>query len=326
MMRHTLLLGLSAVLMLWSAGLTYAQDKETVASLSRLEGRVQVIQADSGKSVQGRNGLLLKEGDTVVTKAQTRVTIKFRDGSEVRMFPNSRFLVQGVRESSGSRNFSYKLFLKLGSVWGQFTPQRKTASIGMPTATIGIKGTTLRAVQRDGKGRVALTEGKIDVTNDRGSVTLVPGKRLADFTRGDDLRKKIQDIPYKLDMKADKRDLKFSDSKAEEVFVNVQLVNIKNGNQVNRAGKVYLRSNYEHIAFPPKVELNQRGFARVPVKISPPKPTDEQLDGNIYVWSVLDEETGDDTAEGRVLFSFPVEGSKEKIRIESDTGEGKRVN
>ena len=326
MTRKVLSLGLSAVLMVLSAGLTFAQDKETVASLSRLEGRVQVIQADSGKSVQGRNGLLLKEGDTVVTKDQTRVTIKFRDGSEVRMFPNSRFLVQGVRESSGNRNFSYKLFLKLGSVWGQFTPQRKTASIGMPTATIGIKGTTLRAVHRDGKGRVSLTEGKVDVTNDRGSVTLVPGKRLADFTRGDDLRKKIQDIPYKLDMKADKRELKFPGSKAEEVFLNVQLVNIKNGSQVSRAGKVYLRSNYDSISFPPQVELSQRGFARVPVKISPPEAADDSLDGNIYIWSVLDEETGDDTAEGRVLFTFPVKGTKERIRVESDSGEGKRVN
>ena len=325
-MRRVLWLGLAAVMLVGPAGLLLAQQNETVASLNRLEGRVQVIKAKTGKAVQGRNGLLLVEGDTVVTKAQTRVTIRFRDGSEVRMFPNSRFLVQGVRESSDSRNFSYKLFLKLGSVWGKFTPQRKIANIEMPTATIGIKGTTFRAVQRDGKGRVSLTEGKVEVTNDRGSITLQPGKRLSDFKRGDDLRKKIEDIPYKLAMKSDKQNLKFSGNQSQEVFVNVQMVNIKNGSQVQRAGKLYLRSNYERISFPPKVELNQRGFARVPIVISPPQASDQDLDGNIYVWSVLDEESGDDTAEGRVLFTFPVKGTKERIRIEADSGEGKQVN
>lgn len=304
-----------------------AQDSEIVASLDRLEGRAQVLVSETNRTVQGRNGLLLKDGDTVITKEKSRVTVKFRDGSEVRLFPRSQFVIQATRESRGKqRSFSYRLFLKLGSIWGQFAPQRQVASIGMPTATIGIKGTTLRATHRDGKGRVALTEGRVEVRNERSKVDLVPGKRLPDFSATEDLTKIVQDIPLKVDVKSEKRKLEFANNQPEEVFVTLQLINIKSGAEVHRAGKVYFRSDYGRITYPPVSNLNQRGFARLPLVIAPPSPSDDKLDGNVYVWAVIDEETADDTAEGKILFTIPVRGGKERIRVESNTGEGKRVN
>ena len=303
-----------------------AQSSEIVASLDRLEGRAQVIVKETNRTVRGRNGLLLKDGDTVITKEKSRVTVKFRDGSEVRLFPKSQFVIQATKESKGrQRSFTYRLFLKLGSIWGQFTPQRQVVSVGMPTATIGIKGTTFRATHRNGKGRVALTEGRVEVRNKRSTVNLLPGKRLPDFTATEDLTKIVQDIPLKVDIKSEKRELTFSDNQPEEVFVTLQLINIKSGGEIHRAGKVYFRSNYGRISYPPVSNLNQRGFARVPLVIAPPQPTDDKLDGNVYVWAVIDEEDADDTVEGKILFRVPVRSGKERILIESNTGEGKRV-
>ena len=109
------------------------------------------------------------------------------------------------------------------------------------------------------------------------------------------------------------------------MFVSLQLIDIKSGAEVHRAGKVYFRSNYGRISYPPVSNLNQRGFLRVPLIIAPPEPTDDKLDGNVYVWAVIDEESADDTAEGKILFTIPVRSGKERIRVESDTGEGKRV-
>lgn len=319
--------GALAALLLCFGGAVFAQGTDTVASLARLDGRVQVIKGETGSTQSGRNGLLLKAGDTVITKAKTRVTIKFRDGSEVRMFPNSRFLIQQIKESRAkARSFSFKLFLKLGSIWGKFTPQRNVATLNLPTATIGIKGTAFRAVHRGDKSRVALTEGRVEVTNDTGSVTLVPGKRLTDFTRSDDLTTKVEDIPFKVDIRSETQKVTFPRNQPQEVFVTLQLQNIKTGAEVRRAGKIYFRSDYDGIAYPPEGALNQRGFARLPLVISPPVPKDEKLDGNIFVWALIDEESADDTVEGRILFTFPVAGGKQRIRIEADTGEGKRVN
>ncbi len=325
MIRKILQIGTAAAILGLLAAPALAQDEEIVASLDRLDGRASVLQAETNRTVQARNGLLLKDGDTVITEAKSRVTIRFRDGSEVRLFPKSQFVIQATRESATKeRSFSYRLFLKLGALWGQFVPQRRVATVGMPTATIGIKGTALRAVHRD-KSRVALTEGLVEVSNDRSTVELQPGKRLTDFTATDDLATKVEDIPFKVDIKSEKRSLTFPQNQPEEVFVSLQLIDIKTGAEVHRAGKVYFRSNYGRITYPPVSELNQRGFTRVPLVFSPPEPADDKLEGNVYVWALIDEEDADDTVEGKILFTIPVLSSKERIRVEAETGEAKRM-
>ena len=308
------------------AGHAFAQDEEIVASIQRLEGSVQVQVSKSGDTVQGRKGLLLRDGDTVVTAEEARATLKFRDGSEIRLFQKTTFQVKAVESKGKDRFFKVNLFMKLGSFWGNFAKQKQVAQIGTPTATIGIKGTTLRVVDRDGKARVALTEGLIDVKNDRTKVELAPGKRLTDFTSQDDLAKKIADIPYKLEMQSEKKQLEFPSNSPEEVFITVQLVDINKGSNINRAGKLYLRSNYDRISFPAGSQLDNRGFARVAVKMDPPQASDVDLKGNVYVWAVLDYEDGDDTKEGRILFKIPVPKGKERVKVDAKTGQGKRTN
>ncbi len=59
---------------------------------------------------------------------------------------------------------------------------------------------------------------------------------------------------------------------------------------------------------------------------SPPEVSDDKFNGNVYVWALIDEEDADDTVEGKILFTIPVRGGSERIRIESRTGEAKRVN
>jgi len=318
-------LGALCLLLLVTSPLAFAQDDAVVGSLQNLAGRVQVIQKANGETVAGRVGLLLKAGDTVVTAEQSRATIKFRDGSEIRLFQNSRFVLQMAKESAGSdRSFRYDLSLKVGSIWGLFTKQRQTAMINTPTATIGIKGTTLRVTEQDNKGRVALTEGSIEVKNDRTTIELEPGKRVVDFTRVDDLAQKVEAIPFKLEIRSEKRNLTFENNQPEEVFVTLQLTDIKSGREVARAATIYFRSNYDKITYPQVAKLDQRGFARLPLTVAPPEPADAQLNGNVYVWAVIDQEDADDTAEGRALFNIPVPAGQDRVRIEADKGEGKR--
>lgn len=314
-----------AVLLISSAA--FAQEDEIVASLQNMLGRVQVLQKSSGETVQGRVGLLLRAGDTVITAEDSRATIKFRDGSEIRLFQNTRFVLQAAKESVGAdRSFRYDLLLRAGSLWGFFVKQRQTAKISTPTATIGIKGTTLRIAEENNKARVALTEGLIEVSNERKTIELEPGKRLTSFTRVDDLAQKVEAIPYKLEMRSEKRRLTFSGNQPEEVFVTLQLTNITTGREVPRAATIYFRSNYEKITYPPVARLDQRGFARVPLTFAPPEAADAQLSGNVYVWAVIDSPEADDTGEGRILFNIPVPKGEERIKIEADKGTGARSN
>jgi hypothetical protein len=318
-------LALASVLA-FSATRASAQEEDIVASLQNLTGRVQIVQKADGATVPARIGVLLRAGDTVVTTEQARATIKFRDGSEIRLFQNTRFVLQGAKESAGSdRSFKMDLLLRAGSIWGTFAKQRQTARITTPTATIGIKGTTLRITEENNKGRVAITEGLIDVSNDAKTVELEAGKRLTEFTRGDDLTQKIQPIPYKVDVKADKRQLTFEKNQPEAVFVNLQMINVSTGREVARSAKIYFRSNYDRVSFPARAQLDERGSARVLLNFAPPEPSDAALNGSVFVWAIVDQEDADDTGEGRVLFSIPVPAGKDRIRIEADKGETKRV-
>jgi len=299
--------------------------EEIVASLDRVQGSVEVTDGASQRSVPGRNGLLLRAGDLVVTKEGAKATVKFRDGSEIRLFSNTSFLVEGARESAREgRSFKFNLAVKFGSIWANFVRQRQVAQINTPTATMGIKGTTLRIVERDDRARVAVTEGLVEVKNDRTTVDLAAGKRLPEFSRTDDLPTKVQDIPYKLDVKSETRELNFEGNRPAEAFLSIQLIDVKSGSNVARSGPVYLRSNYDRITYPQAPVLDQRGGLRVPIVFAPPDATHAALDGNIYVWAVLDSEDSDDTGEGRYLFKFKLPPSQERIEIESETGEGRR--
>ncbi|HEX7928380.1 MAG TPA: FecR family protein [bacterium] len=310
-----------------AASVAFGQDDEIVASLQNMLGRVQVVQKANGETVQGRVGLLLRAGDTIVTADDSRATIKFRDGSEIRLFQNTRFVLQGAKESVGQdRSFKYDLLLRAGSLWGNFVKQRQAASISTPTATIGIKGTTLRITEQGNTARVALTEGVIDVSNERKTIELEPGKRLTDFSRVDDLATKVQPIPYKVEMRSEKRKLAFGSNQPEEVFITLQLTNVTTGREVPRAATIYFRSNYDKITYPPMAKLDQRGFARVPLTFQPPEAADAQLAGNVYVWAVVDSADADDTGEGRILFNIPVKQGEERIKVDADKGAGKRAN
>ena len=325
MMHKTIRVVLVGLLLGLFASTAWAQEAEIIASLQRVEGPVQVTLAANKEATQGRNGLLLHTGDTVVTGQDGHATIKFRDGSEIRLFPNTNFVVEAKEEPGAHRFFSVNLLMKVGSFWGHFVKQRQVANINTPTATIGIKGTTLRVVERDSQARVALTEGLIGVSNDRDQVELKPGERLPNFRRTDTLADKVEAIPYKLALSSDQKKLEFRNNAPVEVAISVQLVDVKTGNPIRRAGPLYLRSNYDKIDYPVQATLDARGFARVMIHVRPPEPADANLNGNVYVWALLDQEQADDTAEGRIHFTVPVPPSQERIRVESQTGESHRV-
>jgi hypothetical protein len=319
--------GLMAIALVLGSAAASAQTAEIVASLERIAGRVLVKEVTTGREVSGRTGLLLRSGDTVTTEEKSHATIRFRDGSEIRLFPQTTFLIQGAKESQTSeRSFKFNFRMKLGALWAHMVPQPQPASLTTPTATIGIKGTTFRVSERDDKASVALNEGVIEVKNERSTVDLNAGQRLAQITRQDNLPTKVTDIPYKLDVKSEKKELAFAGNQPEEVFVSVQLIEVKTGREVARTGSIYFRSNFGRITYPPTAALNQRGFVRVPLVIAPPEPSDDELNGSIYLWAVVDHEGGDDTGDGRILFTFPVKRGPERIQVDPQTGQGRRTN
>ncbi|MBF0238278.1 MAG: FecR domain-containing protein [SAR324 cluster bacterium] len=300
----------------------FAQNPTAVATLTKVNGKVEVQISKMNKRTMGREGLLLYQDDTIITGQGGRVTVLFRDGSEIRLFENTQFMIEtGKEQETEQRSFRYNFFMKMGSFWGKMQKSRQQTSIKTPTATIGVKGTSLRVSTNETASSIALTEGLISVDNKNSSIELVPGKRVVSISSTDDLSKKIEDIPYKLFITADSYDVDFTKTQQSTIRLSIQLGNVQTGQNLGRSGKLYLRSNYPNIQFPENVELDASGFVRFPIEINSPRYQDQEFDGNVTIWAVPDDAKADDIGEGSILIKIKSASKTRHYHIDGNTGE-----
>lgn len=170
-------------LMLWTS-VCFAAPAATVTHLS---GPLAVRKAD-GTTKSLSIGSKVEEGDTVVTQRRTYARLKFTDGSEVTLKPDTQFKVEQYRydqakpkDDAGSFNL---IKGGLRTITGQVGKRGSQDSYRMktPTATIGIRGTIYDAhfCQGDSCGSIkpglylAVTDGQVVVTNSAGVQTTLP--------------------------------------------------------------------------------------------------------------------------------------------------------
>ena len=120
-------------------GLVIASD--AVATMMEVNGNVEVTLSRTLRTTQGRNGLLLYAKDRIRTGLDGKATILFRDGSRLRLFENTEFVIEAVTEqkSNTGRSFQYKLLLKLGAIWSHFAENHQDTKIQTKDATISIQ-------------------------------------------------------------------------------------------------------------------------------------------------------------------------------------------
>jgi hypothetical protein len=135
-------------------------------------------------------GSKIDEGDTVITEKRTYARLKFNDGSEVTLKPNSQFRVDKFSFDQGkpkddSASFS---LIKGGlrTITGQIGKRGNQDSYQMktPTATIGIRGTIYDATFCQGNScgaipaglYLAVSNGSVVITNSEGSMRTIQVK------------------------------------------------------------------------------------------------------------------------------------------------------
>lgn len=293
-----------------------------VANLAKLKGSVAVKRMKNRQSAEitGREGLILKEGDLVITRKNASVSIIFRDGSEVRLFQNTEFRIEAVKETK-KRTFKNNFFMKLGSIWGSFIKGRQNTQIRTPSATIGIKGTTLNISERNNESSVSLSSGLIGIKNIDHEMDLEPGKMVKGIQRTGTIEDKVKEIPVRLSIKADKTKLQFKNGTNEKVRLTIQLVNKNTGSNISKKGPVQFSSDMgNRIKFPQNVALNQNGYAFVEVDV--PAPGDEEYQtGQSKLIAFLDGEEFAEIGSGQVTLTFDIPKKKRTIRINMDSGE-----
>jgi len=293
-----------------------------VATLSKVVGKVDVILAKNQRMTLARNGLLLYAKDLVKTGNDGKATLLFRDGSEIRLFESTEFLIESAKEApTKKRSFRYKLRMKKGAFWGMLKRGRQNTTLSTPTATIGVKGTALRVTELDnGSATIALTEGSIEVRNGASMVKLTPGKWLRNIQRMDDLKQRVTDIPNKLYVSAERDTIDFSKDSGNPLYITIQMGSADGVKNIKRGGPVYLKHNYYNLRMPAQVILNGDGFVRFPIYFEAPRKTDANFDGRIIIRAVMDGKAYTDVGEGSVILKVSDLKTTRKFRIDVETG------
>ena len=310
---------------LLAAPVSYGID--AVASLGKLKGNVEVLRKigarKESRKIPGRTGLILNDKDIVVTGSSSKATIIFRDGSEIRLFQKTRFVIEKSTESKqGSRRFFHNFRLTIGSFWGKFIKGRQRTKIKTPTATIGIKGTNVAFTERNGELDIALSSGLISVSNLDDEILLKPGKQIKALNREGAISEKISDLPYRVLITPDENHIDIPRSgKTGEIYFTIQIIDNATKKNVSRSGNVYISLELDKIVFDSEVQLNNRGYARIRAKILPFTRADFQ-NGQVHIFAVMDGAEFMDVGAGQTVLTYDIPNKAQKtIRLDVNSGQ-----
>lgn len=322
-MSRTLSRMMLSVCLFWfsSTSFLWAQMGVPIAALQELRGEVNLTLQENGRTAAARPGKLLREDDVIQTGRDGRVTVLFRNGSALRLFENSELSIRRARETLiEERSFEIDLNLKTGSLRANFLPGRQIARLHTPVVQIDVQGTVFRVNEGSQGSTIAVTEGRLLVSNGNSSLTLYPGQRLNQVSFLDDLSEKLETIPTQLVVESAPSRVDLGTSELQTLTLLLQLTDLQSRRIVRSSGPVYLESDYYNLRFPSSANLDSTGFVRIPVKIGPPPLADKKFDGRIIIRAFLDGSRFDPHGEGSLILEtvgFPVE---RKLAIDATSG------
>ena len=152
-------------------GASPANSSSTNYVLLTVEGTVDVMGAGATNWVAGRPGLELLPGDRVRTGAKSRASVRQSNLSVYRMDELSDILVPGKTKPA-------KVRLNRGSAFFFNRGQPTDFEVQTPTAAAAIRGTEFHLqVDGDGVTTLALLEGAVELSNERGRIQLRNGEQ-----------------------------------------------------------------------------------------------------------------------------------------------------
>ena len=183
--KNTAISLLVSSLLLW-ATVAFAAP---AAMVTHLSGPL-VVRTAGGATKSLAIGSKIEAGDTVETARRTYARLKFSDGSEVTLKPDTQFKVEQYafdhgkpKEDAGSFNL---IKGGLRTITGQIGKRGNQDSYKMktPTATIGIRGTIYDATYCSGAScgaippglYLAVTDGQVVISNSEGIQTTLQVK------------------------------------------------------------------------------------------------------------------------------------------------------
>jgi hypothetical protein len=185
--RQALLVRVSVAAMLASCSVALA----STGTVTQLSGTLSVRKADGSVRILSRSSTI-ESGDTINTERESFAQIRFSDGGQVTLKPNTSVNIQSFRfaeDKPQDDSFLYRLVKGgLRAVTGIVGKRSKEKyELETATATVGIRGTTLSAddcvrSREDDCRRlepavyIGVADGEVVVRNGQGELGLAAGQ------------------------------------------------------------------------------------------------------------------------------------------------------
>lgn len=172
-------LSLKAVIFLlfFISSFAHAEDKPAIGQVISTVGKVKAVNSEKGERE-------LKRGDSfytlekILVDVASKIQLKFIDGGIINLIASSEYQVDSYtfkdsKEKPGSLSTLAKGgFRAISGSIGKDNPD--AVKIKTPVATIGLRGTTYKAVLENGQLSVGCEYGTVVVSNDQGEVNIGP--------------------------------------------------------------------------------------------------------------------------------------------------------
>lgn len=150
------------------------------ATLTILQGSVQLVQAGSARAQPATDGMSLAQGDRVLTGPKSDALVTFLDGSTLEVMPESDVAVK--KAELGRAGSSIAVKINVGMVWARVVrlADQKGFSLESNTATATVHDGLIGAHHfADGKFVCWTRAGELTVADPRGRtlVVLTPGQK-----------------------------------------------------------------------------------------------------------------------------------------------------
>jgi ribose/xylose/arabinose/galactoside ABC-type transport system permease subunit len=141
---------------------------EGTAVVSRVSGEVQATPAGTNTPAPVRTGDTLRPGDLLTAGKGAEALLRFHDGSEVKLYPETE-----MRVAELSADVSGATVTRLNVAKGTFfarvrklITRNSSFTVETPVLTLGVRGTAFKVEVGQDQGQVAVGEGQVEVSRE----------------------------------------------------------------------------------------------------------------------------------------------------------------
>lgn len=161
------------LLLLIIFAVSIAMAADPVAVILRDRGKVDVFRKDKATSQDARKGMVLYDGDKIVTNASSICMIKYTDDkSLLRIKANSSCVVEGKKEAE---KIDKNIVVQFGTFFVDLFRPKGKFTVTTPTSVASVKGTKWWIIQ-ESPTKYIVIEGMIDCENEAGKFLVKAGQ------------------------------------------------------------------------------------------------------------------------------------------------------